>query len=180
LTSGFPSIGAYCRSISLKTLPQSKALARARFCELFNKPRNRVSAWRVESIPRKRFLVQIRAQEWYVSSNTGLPEGAGRFTSPLSGGSRVFLCFNFVTQFPCPPLKPQSRQSAKLFFQLSELGLPHPLSRRRVCHPSFGSGGGAQSLAREGVGIDSQFRRGDVHCGTLIYMYFVPETDEKF
>ncbi len=33
-------------------------------------------------------------------------------------------------------------------------------------------GGGAHSLAREGVG-ESQFRRGDIHCGTLfIYMYF--------
>jgi hypothetical protein len=27
-------------------------------------------------------------------------------------------------------------------------------------------GGGAHSLAREGVG-ESQFRRGDIHCGTL-------------
>jgi hypothetical protein len=29
----------------------------------------------------------------------------------------------------------QSRQSAKLFLQSSELELPHPLSRRRVCPP---------------------------------------------
>ncbi len=33
------------------------------------------------------------------------------------------------------------------------------------------SGGGAHSLAREGFG-ESQFRRGDIHCGTL-YTYFV-------
>jgi len=34
-------------------------------------------------------------------------------------------------------------------------------------------GGGTHSLAREGVG-ESQFRRGDLHSGTLyIYMYFV-------
>jgi hypothetical protein len=43
--------------------------------------------------------------------------------------------------------------------------------------PPFGSGGGAHSLAREGVG-DSQFRRGDIHCGTLytyIMFFVVPE-----
>jgi hypothetical protein len=32
---------------------------------------------------------------------------------------------------------PQSRQSAKLFLQSSELGLPQPLTRRRVCPPKF-------------------------------------------
>jgi hypothetical protein len=59
----------------------------------------------------------------------------------------------------------QSRQSAKLFPQSSELGLPQPLTRRRVCPPLV-PGGGAHSLAREGVG-EFQFRRGDLHCGTL-------------
>ncbi len=65
----------------------------------------------------------------------------------------------------------QSRQSAKLFLQSSELGLPQPLTRRRVCHPPppLVPGGGAHSLAREGVG-ESQFQRGDIHCGTL-YIY---------
>jgi hypothetical protein len=53
---------------------------------------------------------------------------------------------------------PQSRQNAKLFLQSSELGLPHPLTCKS---PPFGSGGGAHSLAREGVG-ESQFRR-DIH-----------------
>jgi hypothetical protein len=43
---------------------------------------------------------------------------------------------------------------------------PQTLSRRRVCPPL---GGGAHSLAREGLG-ESQFRRGDIHCGTL-YTY---------
>jgi hypothetical protein len=33
-------------------------------------------------------------------------------------------------------------QSAKLFLKSSELGLPHPLTRRRVCPPPSGSGGG--------------------------------------
>jgi hypothetical protein len=32
-------------------------------------------------------------------------------------------------------LRAQSRQSAKFFLQLSELGLPQPLTRRRVCPP---------------------------------------------
>ncbi len=35
--------------------------------------------------------------------------------------------------------------------------------------PQFWGGGGAHSLAREGLG-ESQFRRGDIHCGTL-YIY---------
>jgi hypothetical protein len=62
---------------------------------------------------------------------------------------------------------PQSRQSAKLFLQLSELGLPKPLTRRRVCPPPpLVLGGGAHSLARKGVG-ESKFRRGNIHCGTL-------------
>jgi hypothetical protein len=44
---------------------------------------------------------------------------------------------------------------------------PHP---RASCAPSpLVPGGGAHSLAREGLG-ESQFRRGDVHCGT-IYIY---------
>jgi hypothetical protein len=36
---------------------------------------------------------------------------------------------------------------------------------RRVSPPPV-LGGGAHSLAREGLG-ESQFRRGDIHCGTL-------------
>ncbi len=35
----------------------------------------------------------------------------------------------------------QSRQSAKLFLQSSELGLPHSLTRRRVCPPPLVPGG---------------------------------------
>jgi hypothetical protein len=51
------------------------------------------------------------------------------------------------------------------------LGLPKPLPRRRVCPPPPPPvlGGGAHSLAREGLG-ESQFRREDIHCGTL-YIY---------
>ncbi len=45
-------------------------------------------------------------------------------------------------------------------------------TRRWVCPPPV-LGAGAHSLAREGFG-ESQFRRGDIHCGThYIYVYFV-------
>jgi hypothetical protein len=78
------------------------------------------------------------------------------------------------------PHSAQSRQSAELFLQSSELGLPHPLTRRRVCSPlfwcappfGFGSGGGAHSLPGEGVGA-SQFQRGDRHCGYLDIRVYV-------
>jgi hypothetical protein len=65
----------------------------------------------------------------------------------------------------------QSMQSAKLFLQSSELGLPQPLTRRRVCPPPV-LAGGAHSLAREGLG-ESQVRRGDLPVVLFIYMYFV-------
>jgi hypothetical protein len=59
------------------------------------------------------------------------------------------------------------RAGRVLSFFGSRLGLSHPLTRRRVCPPPpLVPGGGAHSLAREGVG-ESQFRRGDIHCGTL-------------
>jgi hypothetical protein len=50
-----------------------------------------------------------------------------------------------------------------------------PHSPAGECAPPFGSGGGAHSLAREGVG-ESLFRRGDIHTYTVAlhkYMYFV-------
>jgi hypothetical protein len=43
---------------------------------------------------------------------------------------------------------------------------PHP---QASVSPPLVPGGGAHSLVREGVG-ESQFRRGDIHCGTL-YIY---------
>jgi hypothetical protein len=48
----------------------------------------------------------------------------------------------------------QSRQSAKLFLQSSELGLPQPLTRRRVCPvcPPFGSGGRGTLAGERGGG----------------------------
>ncbi len=45
----------------------------------------------------------------------------------------------------------QSRQSAKLFLQSSELGLPQPLTRRRVCPPPPGSGGRGTHSGKSGV-----------------------------
>ncbi len=73
----------------------------------------------------------------------------------------------FCCEFLCS--RSQSRQSAKLFLQSSELGLPQPPTHMRVCPPHPVLGGGAHSLAGEGVGV-SQFRRGDRHCGTH-YIY---------
>jgi hypothetical protein len=68
---------------------------------------------------------------------------------------------------------PQSRQSAKLFSSRRNLGLPQPLTRRRVCPPpTLVPGGGAHSLAREGVG-NSQFRRGTYTVVLCIYVYFL-------
>ena len=53
----------------------------------------------------------------------------------------------------------------RLFLQSSELGLPHPLTRRQVCPSPFGSGGDTLAC---GKGVErSQFQRGDRHCGTL-------------
>ncbi len=68
------------------------------------------------------------------------------------------------------------RQGAKLFLQSSDLGLPHPLSRRRVAPPpTLWSGEGTHSLAGEGLG-ESQFRREDIctlWCSIDICKYFV-------
>ncbi len=70
----------------------------------------------------------------------------------------------------------QSIQNTKLSLQSLELGLPpHSLTCRRVCPPPLVQGGrSTHSLAVEGVG-ESQFRRGDRHCGTIGVnpMYFV-------
>jgi hypothetical protein len=49
-------------------------------------------------------------------------------------------------------LASQSRQSAKLFLQSSELGLPYPLSRRRVCPPALWSGGRGTLAGERGGG----------------------------
>jgi hypothetical protein len=46
----------------------------------------------------------------------------------------------------------QSRQSATLFLQSSELGLPHPFSRRRVCPPTLLSEGKGTLACGRGIG----------------------------
>ncbi len=80
---------------------------------------------------------------------------------------------------------PQSRQNARLFLQSSELGLPHLhlLTRRPVCPPPsplVRGGGGHTRLQERGWGF--QFRRGDIHCGTLgIYvLYGLPQCPAQF
>jgi hypothetical protein len=65
----------------------------------------------------------------------------------------------------------QSRQSAKLFLQSSELGLPQPITAGEYASLPLVPGGGAHSQARKGVG-ESLFRRGDTHCGTLCVQVF--------
>jgi hypothetical protein len=60
----------------------------------------------------------------------------------------------------------QCRQSAKLFLQSSELGLPHPQASVPP-PPPLVSGERTHSLAGEEGVEESQFRRGDMHCGTL-------------
>jgi hypothetical protein len=57
---------------------------------------------------------------------------------------------NFLVAVSPAPL---SRQSAKLFLQSSEMGLPQPLTRRRVCPPF--SSGGRGTLAGERGGWES-------------------------
>jgi hypothetical protein len=70
----------------------------------------------------------------------------------------------------------QSRQSAKLFLQSSELELAHPLAAGEgAAHPlAAGEGaphplvrGGGHTRLRERGWGESQYRRGDIHCGAL-------------
>jgi hypothetical protein len=70
-------------------------------------------------------------------------------------------------------MEAQSRQSAKPFLQSLEFGLPQPLTPRRVCPcppPPSRSGGRGTLTGERGLG-EPQFRRGDIHCGTLYSVY---------
>ncbi len=49
----------------------------------------------------------------------------------------------------CHCFQPQSRQNAKLFLESSELGLPQPLTRRRVSPPPGSGGRGVFVPARQ-------------------------------
>ncbi len=62
----------------------------------------------------------------------------------------------------------QSRQSAKPFLRSSELGLPQPLTRRRVCPPP-GSGGRGTIAGERGLGRVPIPTRGH----TLWYSLFI-------
>ncbi len=67
----------------------------------------------------------------------------------------------------------QTRQSAKLFSCRHKWDSPNASPAGECPPPPLVPEGGANSLAREGVG-ESQFRRGDRHCGTLyLRTYFV-------
>jgi hypothetical protein len=68
--------------------------------------------------------------------------------------------------------QPQSRQSAKLFSSRRHWDSPNP-SPTGECAPSpLVPGGGAHSLAREGLG-ESQFRRWDIYCGTYFVVWSI-------
>ncbi len=80
-----------------------------------------------------------------------------------SGEPELFL--RKIPGVKCNPSAPQSRQSAMLFLQSSELGLPlSPSPHPQPLTPVLG--GGTHSLARDGLG-ESQFRRRDIHCGCI-------------
>jgi hypothetical protein len=73
---------------------------------------------------------------------------------------------------------PQSRQSAKLFLQSSELGVPRPPPAGECAPPPFGSGGGGHSRYRE-RGWGSPNSDGGTYTVVLcIYKYFVCLTIE--
>jgi hypothetical protein len=61
---------------------------------------------------------------------------------------------------------PQSRQSAKRFSSRWNWDSPTPLAAGECAPPPFCPGGRAHSLAVKGLG-ESQFQRGDIHCGAL-------------
>jgi hypothetical protein len=59
-----------------------------------------------------------------------------------------------------------------IFFPVVGVGdSPNPSPEGECAPSSFGSGGGAHTLARRGREGESPFRRGDIHCGTLYYKY---------
>ncbi len=76
-----------------------------------------------------------------------------------------WLCIQFLLNFPFLTVITQSRQSARHFLQLSELGLPHPPSTQAGL-PPLASGVGHTCLRERGWG-GVPIPREDRHCGTL-------------
>ncbi len=69
----------------------------------------------------------------------------------------------------------QSRQSVNLFLQSWNWDSPNPSPAGESAHPP--GSGGRGTLVREGLG-ESQFRRGDIHCGT-VYIYVLCALEHK-
>jgi hypothetical protein len=73
----------------------------------------------------------------------------------------------------------QSRQSARLFLQSSELGFPSPSPAGKCAPPPplWFRGGWAHSLVGEGAGVP--FRLGDIHCGNFRKNWFTANPFSK-
>ncbi len=74
-------------------------------------------------------------------------------------GLREKILYNYLVPRFCTVA--QSRQSAHHFLQSSELGLPYPLTRRRVCTSPptpFGSGGDTLTRGKGGGRVTIQTR----------------------
>jgi hypothetical protein len=75
----------------------------------------------------------------------------------------------------------QSRQSAKLFLQSSELGLLQPLTRRRVCPPTLWFRGEEGHTRWRKRGCESPNSNEGLYTVVLfIYMYFVEVAKEMW
>jgi hypothetical protein len=82
-------------------------------------------------------------------------------------GEDVLYTFLHCPHTVLPQLWPQSRQSAKLFSSRRNWDSPNPSPAGECAPPVLG--GGAHSLAREGLG-EPQFRRGDIHMWYSLYI----------
>ncbi len=114
---------------------------------------------------RTQFLGDLRTWPWYFRCRLKFYRCLGKLLfGHFMLGSTVRFSRRFVTKIHnLVDFYPQSRKSAELFLQSSEMGLPSPLAASEFAPPTFGPGGRAHSLAGEGLG-ESPFRRGDIHC----------------
>ncbi len=110
----------------------------------------------------------VHGMEWQVYVRTLLDYGVHRV--PLNSLSPNLLSNLTLLKFP----HPQSRQSAKLILQSSELGLPQLLTRRRVCPSSPWFRGEGHTRWPE-KGWESPNSDEGTYCGTLyIYVLCAP------